>query len=171
VANPSSTIYYPPVSFYFTVSIAGVGTGNDSSFQEVSGLSAERGTIEIKEGGENRFSYHVPDRAKYGNLVLKRGVMLANSGLATWCETVLTSDLSHPITTQQIVVSLLDADTNPLVTWNFVDAWPVKWSVADLSADKSELTIETMELAYTYFTKNTGANTSANSGASQTSKS
>jgi len=154
---------YPPVSFYFSVNITGIGTDPDSSFQEVSGLTAERDVIDIKEGGENRFSHRLPDRAKYGNLTLKRGVVLSNSGLATWCKGIMESDFDTPITTNDIVVSLLNANGNPLMTWNCIGAWPVKWSVSDLTAERNELSIESLELAYSYFIK------APASGASQAS--
>lgn len=147
------SLFYPPASFYFSVGITGIGTEPDSSFQEVGGLSAERDAIEVKEGGENRFSYRLPDRAKYGNLILKRGVVLANSGLATWCKGIIESDFDTPITTNDIVVSLLNANGEPLMTWNCIGAWPAKWSVSDLSAERNELAIESLEMAYTYFVK------------------
>ena len=156
----STAPIYPPVSFCFTVSIAGASTGNDTSFQEVSGLSSEFTTFELKEGGENRFSYQLPERVKYGNLILKRGIMLMNSPLAVWFESTLSAGLNETITPQQITVSLLNADQQPLLTWNFVNAWPVKWSVVDLNAEKNEVAIETMELAYSYFTRLVGSGNS-----------
>jgi phage tail-like protein len=147
---------YPPVSFYFTVDILDQGTSADSSFQEVQGLQAERDILEIKEGGENRFSHRLPERAKYGNLILKRGVLLAASGFGVWCKGIMESNFDTPITTTTVLLSLLDAGGNPLLSWNFVGAWPVKWSVSDLGAEKNELAIESMELAYNYFVKAPG---------------
>lgn len=154
---------HPPVSFYFTVTILGLGAGTDTSFSEVQGLGMERPMLEVKEGGENRFTHRLPERAKFGNLILKRGVLLPVSGLAVWCKAMLESDLDHPdlpgdlldtpILTQDVIVSLLTADGLPLMFWHFVNAWPVKWEVSNLSADKNELAIETIELAYQYFTK------------------
>jgi phage tail-like protein len=148
--------YYPPVSFYFTVEIVDEGTAGDTSFLEVQGLTAEREVIEIKEGGENRFTHRLPDRAKYGNLILKRGVLLPTSGFGSWCKTVLESNFDTPITTNTVLLSLLDANGAPLLSWNFVGAWPVKWTVSDLGAEKNELAIESMELAYNYFLKAPG---------------
>ncbi|WP_198115476.1 phage tail protein [Massilia rhizosphaerae] len=150
------SVYYPPVGFYFTVDIVDEGTGGDSSFMEVQGLQAERDILEVKEGGENRFSHRLPDRAKYGNLILKRGVLLPTSGFGAWCKSVLESNFDTPITTTTVLLSLLDANGAPLLSWNFIGAWPVKWSVADLGADKNELAVESMELAYNYFIKAPG---------------
>ena len=101
--------YYPPAGFHFTVKFAAFG-GNDASFSEVSGLDAERGIVELKEGGENRYSHRLPERAKFANLVLKRGVVLGNSGLGQWCKTVLEGDMSQPIKPLDLDVILLDAE-------------------------------------------------------------
>ncbi len=142
--------YYPPVSFYFEVRIAGESTENDASFAEVSGLDAERDVVEIKEGGENRFTHRLPDRAKTGNLVLKRGLLLSASPLFDWCKEVFESDLEETVTPKDINVSLLDPDGSPLITWNVKNAWPVKWSLAAFNATANEIAMETLEFAYAY---------------------
>lgn len=149
--------YYPPVSFYFTVNLVGLGSDGDSSFLEVQGLSAEREVQELKEGGENTFTHRLPGPAKYGNLILKRGVLLPNSGLATWCKGVLESNFDTPIQPNNLILSLLNASGAALMNWQFTNAWPVKWTVSDMSAEKNEIAIETIELAYSYFVKAPGA--------------
>jgi phage tail-like protein len=149
----------PPAAFHFAVTLDGVNGTGEGAFSEVSGLDAERGVLEIAEGGENRFLHRVPERAKYGNLVLKRGVLLGAAGLARWCMTVLEGDLGQKIQTKTVVVQLLDAEGGTLQSWNFADAWPIKWSVAALAADKSELAVETLELAYSSFTRSYVPNT------------
>lgn len=154
-------LYYPPVSFHFDVKIAGASGANDSSFAEASGLDAERGTVEVAEGGENRYTHRLPDRGRYGNLVLKRGVMVASSAVFGWCSETLESDLGRPLKPRDIDVSLLDPEGSPLISWNFKKAWPVKWNVASLNAKENEVAIETLEFSYSYMTrkrvKTTGA--------------
>lgn len=145
--------YYPPVSFHFTVAIDGCNGAGDSSFSEASGLDAERNVVEIKEGGENRFTYRLPDRGKFANLTLKRGVLLGGSALAIWCKAMLEADLASAIVPKDLNVVLLDPGGDALLTWNFKGAWPVKWSVSALAADKNDIAVETLELAYAYFTK------------------
>ena len=76
--------YYPPVGFHFKVEVLGLPPNdNDVRFTEVSGLSVEMGTEEVAEGGENRFVQKYPVRAKYPELVLKRG-LLVNSEVMNW---------------------------------------------------------------------------------------
>lgn len=145
--------YYPPVGFYFTVSVSGISNASDASFQEVSGLNAEMGMEEIAEGGENRFKYRVPTPPKYGNLVLKRGMVAPNSDLATWCLTTISSGLSQKMTLKTITVKLLDSSGKVLSSWDFLNAWPVKVNISDLKSQENAIVVETMEFAYTYFTK------------------
>lgn len=141
---------YPPVAFYFKVTFE--GESGESSFKEVSGISMEMDTEEITEGG-NSYKHRVPTSVKFSNLVLKRGLVPKDSAIVQWCSDTLESGLSTGITTKSITVSLLDEDANPLSTWNFLNAWPVKWSISDFNAMNNEIAIETLELSYSSFTK------------------
>lgn len=160
--------YYPPGAFYFTVTILGSGTALsvltdiDASFQEVTGIQAEFGVEEVAEGGENRFVHRLPLPAKYPNLVLKRGVVTKDSFLAEWFGQTVGSGLSLPILTQNLLVTLLSPDGLPAIVWLFVNAWPVRWEVGALDAQRNEILVETLELAYNYFERfNFGSGLSA----------
>ncbi|UOQ52076.1 phage tail protein [Hymenobacter cellulosivorans] len=146
---------YPLLSFYFTLEIVGLPKASvDNAFQEVSGLTAEMETMEIREGGQNQYKYRVPTVAKYTNLVLKRGLMNAQSPLTEWCMSTVGADLSAPIVLHNVLLTLLSEAQQPLQKWTFIDAWPVKCSLSDFRAMKeAELAIETLELSYTRFEK------------------
>ena len=141
--------YYPPVSFHFKVEFNGISTQEtDIQFQSVAGLSVDIETEEFAEGGENRFKHKFPVRTKFPNLVLKRG-LVTDSKLIDWCRDAIESFQFQPI---DLTVKLLNEKHEPLVTWNVVHAYPVKWAVADLNAEENKLSVETIELAYNYFT-------------------
>lgn len=141
---------YPPVGFYFKVTFTGVGDAAvDARFSEVSGLSHEIGTEDVSEGGENRFAYRLPTKGKYANLVLKRGIMI-NSGLITWITDALDNFTFSPV---DIDVYLLNEEGEPLIQWNFLKAYPVKWSSGDLKSTDNAIVVETLELAYQNYTK------------------
>lgn len=141
--------YYPPASFHFKVEFKGIPEQEtDVQFQSVSGLSVDIETEEFAEGGENRFKHKFPVRTKFPNLVLKRG-MVTNSELINWCRDAIESFQFDPV---DLTVMLLNEKHEALVTWNVVHAYPVKWNVSDLNAEENKLTIETIELAYNYFT-------------------
>lgn len=144
-------VYYPPVGFHFRVefTLDGVQDG-DVRFQEVTGLSAELGIEEVVEGGENRFAHRLPTRAKYSNLILKRG-LLTDSRLIDWCIDAIENFVIEPTT---VDVILLNENHEPVSeSYSFVRAWPVKWAVSDFKAQENSIVVETLELAYNYFTR------------------
>jgi phage tail-like protein len=142
--------YYPPVGFHFKVEFQGITSAEaDARFQEVAGLGAEITTEELSVGGENRFVYRLPTKAKYGNLVLKRG-MLKDSGLIKWFKDAIEDFEFRPA---DVNVHLLDENHQISLSWKFIQAYPVKWLVSDLKAQESSLLVETIELAYQYFRK------------------
>ncbi|ACN14428.1 putative phage tail protein [Desulforapulum autotrophicum HRM2] len=142
---------YPPVGFHFNVAFGFLpGDSKDARFQEVGGLTSELGIEEVVEGGENRFSHRLPTRGKFGNLILKRG-LLSDSQLISWCKNAIENFLFAPAT---VNVTLQNENHEPLAdTYSFVKAWPVKWSVSDFKASDNAIVVETLELAYTYFTR------------------
>lgn len=144
--------YYPPVGFHFEVKFSGME--GENQFQSVSGLSVDLETEEISEGGENRFKHKLPVRAKYPNLVLKRG-LLVNSEFIQWCRDALENFVFSPV---DIMISLLDENHESLISWNVVHAYPVKWNVVDFNAEESKVVVETIELAYNYFNIKKNAN-------------
>jgi phage tail-like protein len=140
---------YPPRSFHFLVSFLDVGdSAKDIGFQSVSGLNVSMDTESYREGGENRFVHQLPVKANYSDLTLKRGIVL-DSELIKWCTDVFESMIIKPT---DMVISLLNEEHEPLLSWNVKHAWPKKWTVSDLNAESSELVIESMELTYHYFT-------------------
>ena len=102
---------------------------------------------EVKEGGENRFVHRLPAPGKFTNLVLKRG-MLVDSGLITWFRDAAENFSFRPTT---VLVSLLNEEHEPLESWNFVNAWPVKWSISNFKSTDNAVVIETVELVYDFF--------------------
>jgi phage tail-like protein len=143
--------------FYFSLVISG-SNNSDVGFQEVSGLTVEIGVEEVVSGGENRFKYRLPGITTYSNLVLKRGIASEASPLIKWCQLTLDSGLAKPIGVKDISLNLFDEKGNICMSWHFVKAYPIKLSVSDLKSQESSLLIETIELAYQYFTVNDGRN-------------
>lgn len=141
--------YYPPVGFHFLVEFSDLDSQSiDHQFQSVAGLSVDIETEEVAEGGENRFKHKFPVKTKYPNLVLKRGLVI-DSKVIDWCRDAIENFNFKPI---NITVKLLNDEHQPLISWNIVHAYPVKWAVEDLNAEESKLAVESIELTYNYFT-------------------
>lgn len=137
-----------PVGFHFKVdfNIGDIPFLNHG-FQEISGLSVNMSTTEVAEGGENRFKHQIPERPKYSNLVLKRGLIIG-SDVIKWCRDAIEN---YDFRRANVEIDLLNSLNIPVISWNVIDAYPVKWEVTTFNAEKSELVIETIELTYKYF--------------------
>jgi phage tail-like protein len=90
--------------------------------------------------------HRLPTQPSYGNLVLKRG-MLVGSALYEWFAAALYDYDFRPI---HLNVVLLNGDHQPVSAWRFVNAVPAKWSVSSLNAEESSIVAETIELSYNY---------------------
>jgi phage tail-like protein len=143
-------MYTPPVGFHFKVDVLGLARAldDDVRFTDVGGLSFELAAEEVPEGGENRFIQRYPQRAKYPDLVLKRG-LLKSSAIWDWTRDCIENLDIKP---KNVDVKLLNEKHEPLLTWHLIGSYPVKWVVSDLSASGNSYVVETLQLAYQYFT-------------------
>jgi len=140
-------MYEIPTVFHFKVEFNLGEPDADNRFQEVTGLNAEIAVEEVREGGLNEYAHKLPTGAKYGNLVLKRG-FITDSAITDWCRDALENFLFDPV---DVDISLLNEEHEPLAAWQFMRAWPVKWSLSDFKAQDNALAVESMELAYRMF--------------------
>jgi phage tail-like protein len=141
--------YFPPIGFHFSVRFEDLGSNDlDHEFQSVEGLSASLETEEYALGGENRYKHVLPVRTKYSNLVLKRGLLI-ESDVIDWCRDAIENFTFKPV---NMTVILLNETHEPLMTWNIVKAYPVKWEVDSFNSMESKLVTETIELTYQYYT-------------------
>jgi len=130
---------YPLSKFLFRVEWDGARAG----FTEVSGLSSETEIIEYREGDNPEISKtKMPGMKKYGNITLKRGVVSKDNNFFEWWD-----DTEEEIR-RNITISMINSKNEPLVTWQVINAWPVKMDSGDLKADGNEVSIETLELAH-----------------------
>lgn len=145
--------WYPATGFYFKIEIAGITDTSENSFKEVSGLSLELGSEKLTEGGVNNYIVELPTQVNSSNLVLKRGTLPKKGALVKWIEESINTDYSKPLQLKNILVKLFNQNGNPLITWTFNNARPVKYQVSELDSLKSEVLIETMEFTYTFYTR------------------
>ena len=132
---------YPLLTCHFEVNWGGTRT----SFSEITGLSIDHDVVEYRDGSSKDYSVtKMPGLAKYGNIVLKRGIVKGDNEFYDWIKTIKLNQVER----RDITISLLDEEHNPVVTWNVEGAWPVKLDSPVLNADASEVAIETLELAH-----------------------
>lgn len=143
------------VAWRFLVTIAGSKpslSAVDAEFVECSGLTVERETSPIAEGGRNDYTLSLPGRLKYTNITLKRG--LINDKILAWLmEQAETTIKPVPAT---VTIRLANESGESLYTWTVSNAYPVKWTGPSLKADSNELAMEELELAHTGFKLESG---------------
>ena len=118
----------------FKIEIDGVISGG---FKEVTGLESEIEVIEFKDG-DDAITHK---RVKYGNIVLKRGVMTEDE-LREWYK----KELAGTTDRKSGSVIYLDRAGQEVLRYNFFEAWPCKWSLPTLDNEGNTAAIEVIEL-------------------------
>lgn len=132
---------YPLPVFHFRVEWG----GQQLAFSECTGLNKEVQVIEYRDGLSPEFSsVKMPGLVKYGNITLKRGVMAGDNDFFDWVKTIKMNKPER----RDVIISLLNEEHEPVMTWKVVNAWPTKITSPDLKASGNEAAIETLELAH-----------------------
>jgi phage tail-like protein len=125
----------------FLVEIEGLVVGG---FSEVTGLQVETEVEDYREGGENGFVHRLPGPTRYpSNLTLRRGITDVDT-LWAWHQEVTRGRIVR----RNGTLYLLDAQRTPVLSWNFADAYPVRWSGPDFRAEGGAVAVESVELAH-----------------------
>jgi len=132
----------PFLAFCFRVTIDAPGPSAAGFFKSVSGLSSETEVVPYRAGGVNDTTYQLVGAVKWKNIVLKRG--FCGKELADWRK----SWVPGPGQRANGKIEQLAANGSVVATWTFSRGWPCKWEVSELDASKSEVSIETLEIAH-----------------------
>jgi phage tail-like protein len=132
---------YPIPVFHFTVQWGGSRVG----FSEVTGLTQENQAIEYRDGSFPEFSsIKMPGLRKFSNVTLKRGVIKDDKGFYAWIATVKLNTVER----RDLIISLLNENHDPVMSWKIMRAFPVKVEGPQLKASGNEVAIESIELAH-----------------------
>lgn len=132
---------YPLPVFHFQVEWGGTNLG----FSEVSGLTIENQAIEYRDGLSPEYSVvKMPGMPKYSNITLKRGIVPADNEFFSWLNTAALNKIER----RDLVISLLNEEHSPVMTWKVKNAFPVKVEGPGLKATGNEVAIESIELAH-----------------------
>ena len=107
------------------------------SCSEVSGLETEYEKITYRA-----------EKLSHGDITLKRPVMPLSEPFTVWMNDCFNSmkTMEKKIRTFDMVIKLLNSQGKPLAGWLGRHAYPVKWSLINLDAAKSELSNETITM-------------------------
>lgn len=137
---------WPIAAFHFRVTI----DGSQMSFQEVSGLDQDVDVIEYRHGDSEVFStIKMAGLVKASNLTFKKGIFEDDDRLLELFNRVYDKDYySEANSRMDLLVELLNESGDTMMTWNVVNAFPVKLSGPTLKSDSSDISIETIEFAH-----------------------
>jgi phage tail-like protein len=147
---PPTVRYDPLTAFCFTLEIDGLFGPKEAFFKSVSGLKSETEVVPYREGGLNGHTHQLVGATKWPNLVLKRGFISSppwGEQLIIWRQT-WTSPGDEKLKRLRGKVTQLDSRMEPVCHWEFLDGWPCRWEGPDFDSSKSELAVETIEIAH-----------------------
>lgn len=132
----------PYGNYNFLIEIQGIVR---AAFHEASGFDSAIDVIEHREGGTNITTHKIPGMVKYSNISLKWGTS-DDHDLYDWHRQWVTGDPAAARKSGSVI--LVDRQGQEQIRWNFKDAWPAKWTGPSFSAEGSDLSIESLELAH-----------------------
>jgi phage tail-like protein len=122
----------------------------DGAFQECTGLDVDLDVQELAEGGRNDGVVRRVGRAKYQNLVLKRGMFHNEDRVETelwdWVQGVASG--TRPIIRYDGLIEVMSVDENVVARWAFERGLPVKITGPQLNAKTGEVAIEELHIAH-----------------------
>jgi phage tail-like protein len=129
----------PYRAYRFLVEIDGTEQGG---FQTVGGIERDTKIDAYRQGGVNDHEMQIAGLTTYPALKLKRG--LVDTALWDWHQDVIAGTVQR----KTISVVLLDEVGGEVWRWVAIDAFPSKWSGAELDAGQSNLATESVEFVH-----------------------
>ncbi|MDP9093585.1 MAG: phage tail protein [Actinomycetota bacterium] len=137
----------PPIANRFLFEVDGVEIG---VFKEVRGLEVTVPTEEIREGGQNGFSYKVPGRMVWPNIVFRRGLTQSDA-LFTWMTKSSGEGFAGAQNKLKRSTGAITAITHTgkrLRSWQLQGVFPVRWKGPDFSIDNKSALEEELEITH-----------------------
>ncbi|MPZ49086.1 MAG: phage tail protein [Dehalococcoidia bacterium] len=122
-----------------------------ATFSECSGLGVTIQTEKLEEGGVNHTTRKLPGRTDFTNIVLKHGIT-HSTDLFDWLMRVMNGEKAR----QNVSIRVFGWEPSgsalaEMVSWQFSNAFPVKWTGPQLQATGNAIAVETLELAHDGF--------------------
>lgn len=124
-------------NFNFHLEVEGLTAG---TFRNVEGLDSETEIVEYQDGDDLTLRKR-PGRTKYSNIVLKRGYV-SSGELWIWRKKVMDGSVER----KSGSVILCNDAGDPVMRYNFFEAWPCKWKGFTLDGKGTDAVVEEVEL-------------------------
>jgi phage tail-like protein len=137
---PTGTRVDPYRGFNFLVEIDGIA---QAGFQEASGLDSSTGAIDYREGTDPNHVRKLTGLNTFTAVSLKRGITDSDE-LWKWRQTVVDGRSQR----RNGSIVLLDETGAEKIRWNFLNAWPSKWTGPSFNATGAAVAIESLEITH-----------------------
>jgi phage tail-like protein len=128
-----------PISI-FVVKVPDIDT--IGMFTRCSGLELQVDVLEYAEGGNNEFVHQLPGRITYPKLVLARGLTNEDAVFKWFYATRTKAER------KEVTITFQSHTQQPIRTFTFADAFPVRWTGPVSEAGTSTVAMETLEIAH-----------------------
>jgi phage tail-like protein len=135
------------LALHYDVEINGIDM---ATFSECSGLGLTMQSDKVEEGGVNHTTRKLPGRSDFTNITLKHGVT-SSTELFNWIMEAMNGRIERKTVT--IHVLEVAKSTTEMTHWQFMRAFPVKWTGPSFQVSSSAVAVETLELAHDGFNK------------------
>src|SRR5256885_14584754 len=140
--------------FRIQLSLSAPGGGTalaDGAFQEGTGLDIDLDVQEYYEGGCNDAVVRRVGRAKYQNIVLKRGILYSASGsvnreLWDWLQGIASG--VRPVRRYDGRITVMSVADDVAATWVFDRGLPAKIQGPQLNAKNGDVAMEELHIAH-----------------------
>lgn len=129
-------------NFRFRVEIDGLHV---AAFSEATIADSSTDVVDYREGTDPPYQRQLSGLVKYGTISLKRGLTDSRE-LYEWRK--LVEDKGAGAARKSMSVILMDEAGGDQVRWNFVEAWPSKYSGSEFNAKGNDVVIENIEIVH-----------------------
>ncbi len=130
----------PYRGFNFLVELDGI---TNAGFQECGGLDVSTDPIDYRDGSDPLHVRKLPGLNKFSAITLKRG-LTDSKDLWDWRNTVIEGRTER----KNGSIVLLEEKGQEKLRWNFVNAWPSKWTGPAFNSTGNSVAIESLELTH-----------------------
>ena len=131
-------------NFNFQVEIEGVQSG---AFSHVEGLGMSIEEIEYQDG-THLWPRKRPGRKKFNNIKLKKG-LVGRDTMFRWMMDTMNGSLQRKSGSLIVLNDAGDAN-EPVLRFNFFEAWPKSWEGVRFDATSAQVQVEEVELVIEY---------------------
>lgn len=125
--------------------------GSTVGFQEISGFDQETEVYDYIAGDflDSAAPLKFAGRTKYSDsITAKRGLFKGDTEIMDW----LNAAKIDPTAKRTLIITLLDEQQNPLITWTIINAWPSKIDGLSLSAAQAQAAVEQITFQHEGYT-------------------